>query len=126
MTERVIADADVIADLLNRRGEWERVAGLLRAKRLALSSVAAFEVWCGLRTPNAQGAFRSFLRGVRLYPLEGVAAARAAEVYRRLEAQGERIAQRDALIAGVCLVTGLPLLTRNRKHFERVSGLRLA
>jgi tRNA(fMet)-specific endonuclease VapC len=126
VTGRVMADADVLADLLSRRGEWERVADLLRSRRLALSAIAAFEVWCGLQTPTAQGAFRKLLRGVRLYPLDALTASRAAEVYRMLESRGERIGQRDALIAGACLVTGLPLLTRNRRHFERVSGLRLA
>jgi tRNA(fMet)-specific endonuclease VapC len=120
-----MADADVVADLLNGRGEWERVAALIREKRLALSAVAAFEVWCGLRTAGAQAVFRKLLRGVRLYPLDAAAASRAAEVYRLLEGQGSRIAQRDALIAGACLVTKLPLLTRNRRHFERISGLRL-
>jgi predicted nucleic acid-binding protein len=31
----------------------------------------------------------------------------------------------DSLIAGSALVNNLPLLTRNRKHFENVEGLRL-
>ncbi|HEY6005549.1 MAG TPA: type II toxin-antitoxin system VapC family toxin [Anaeromyxobacter sp.] len=122
---RVMADADVVADLLNGRGEWERVAELIRGRRLVLSTVAAFEVWCGLRTRRAQDAFRKLLRGVRLHPLDALTAARAAEIHRVLEERGTRIAQRDALIAGACLATGLPLITRNRRHFERVSGLQL-
>ena len=31
----------------------------------------------------------------------------------------------DSLIAGIALVHNATLLTRNRKHFERVAGLRL-
>jgi predicted nucleic acid-binding protein len=31
----------------------------------------------------------------------------------------------DSLIAGIALVNNLPLLTRNRKRFENVEGLRL-
>jgi predicted nucleic acid-binding protein len=31
----------------------------------------------------------------------------------------------DSLIAGIALVNDLSLLTRNRKHFERIEGLRL-
>lgn len=32
----------------------------------------------------------------------------------------------DSLIAGIVLTAGAMLLTRNRRHFERVAGLRLA
>ena len=31
----------------------------------------------------------------------------------------------DLLIAGCCLASGLPLLTRNTAHFSRVRGLKL-
>jgi tRNA(fMet)-specific endonuclease VapC len=31
----------------------------------------------------------------------------------------------DSLIAGIALEHDLPLLTRNRKHFSRVPGLKL-
>jgi predicted nucleic acid-binding protein len=31
----------------------------------------------------------------------------------------------NSLIAGIALVNNLPLLTRNRKHFENVKDLRL-
>jgi predicted nucleic acid-binding protein len=32
----------------------------------------------------------------------------------------------DSLISGIVLQNGMGLLTRNRRHFERVAGLRLA
>jgi len=31
----------------------------------------------------------------------------------------------DSLIAGIALANQLPLFTRNRKHFEKVPGLKL-
>ena len=31
----------------------------------------------------------------------------------------------DSLIAGIALTRGLPLLTRNRNHFERAGNLKL-
>ncbi len=42
-----------------------------------------------------------------------------------LEATGSPIGMADYQIAGVCLSRSALLLTRNRAHFERVSGLRL-
>jgi tRNA(fMet)-specific endonuclease VapC len=49
----------------------------------------------------------------------------AAEVRQRLARGGISIGMADSLIAGIALVSNLPLLTRNRKHFENVEGLRL-
>ncbi len=37
----------------------------------------------------------------------------------------EDIGLADRLQAGICLNFDLPLATRNRKHFDRVEGLRL-
>jgi len=47
-------------------------------------------------------------------------------VRRTLEKSGASIGMADSLIAGIALVHNATLLTRNRKHFARVTGLRLA
>jgi hypothetical protein len=43
-----------------------------------------------------------------------------------LERSGAAIGMADSLIAGIVLSAGGDLLTRNRRHFERVPGLKLA
>jgi predicted nucleic acid-binding protein len=46
-------------------------------------------------------------------------------VRRALENRGDAIGMGDSLIAGIVLQNGGTLLTRNRRHFERVEGLRI-
>ncbi|SRR6266567_4261662 len=121
-----MADADVLADFLKGRGAAEKVEVLLRERRLSVSVVAAFEVWCGLRAPDGRAAFRKVLRLTAIAPLDKATAERAGEVYRAAEEAGTRIAHRDALIAAAALLRRLPLLTRNVAHFARVPGLELA
>lgn len=41
-------------------------------------------------------------------------------------ARGDAIGMGDSLIAGIVLQNGGTLMTRNRRHFERVEGLRIA
>ena len=66
------------------------------------------------------------LSEIRILLLAVAAAAEcAATVRQQLEREGRAIGMGDSLIAGIALATGLPLFTRNRKHFERVSGLQL-
>lgn len=43
----------------------------------------------------------------------------------RLQRRGEVIATMDLLIAASALVEGVPLVTRNASHFERVPDLKL-
>ncbi len=117
----MVADTDVILDAIAGAGAHAQVASLLRAKRLATTAVTVFEIWRGCRSDWERDEARRALRGVRVYSLTDAAAKRAAEVYRDLETA--TIGERDTLIAGVCLVVGRPLLTRNVRHFRRVQGL---
>ncbi len=43
-----------------------------------------------------------------------------------LEGQGQTIGMADYLIAGICVSRSTALLTRNRKHFQRISALAFA
>jgi len=65
------------------------------------------------------------VEALNVLPLDRAAAERAADVRRKLERGGRPIGMGDSLIAGIALVHGLPLLTRNRSHFERVENLKL-
>lgn len=52
-----------------------------------------------------------------------IAAAPAAACRRELELKGQTIGMGDYLTAGVCISHVAPLLTRNRRHFERIPRL---
>ena len=56
-------------------------------------------------------------------PLSEEAALRAAEINRALARRGDPLPVPDLLIAGIALTLKLPLLTRNRRHFERIPEL---
>lgn len=49
----------------------------------------------------------------------------ASEIYLDLRAKNKLIEFRDILIAATALQHTMPLATLNRKHFERVEGLKL-
>ena len=57
--------------------------------------------------------------------LRQTATVYAAGVRRQLEQTGQPIGMADRLIAGIALAQDATLYTRNRKHFERLPGLRL-
>lgn len=49
----------------------------------------------------------------------------AGKIFASLEKEGRPIGFRDVFIAATAMTRGSVLATRNRKHFERIPGLRL-
>jgi predicted nucleic acid-binding protein len=50
---------------------------------------------------------------------------KAAIIYQELKKENKIIEFRDIFIAATAMVHDLPVLTRNKKHFARVKGLKL-
>ncbi|MGN7205873.1 type II toxin-antitoxin system VapC family toxin [Pedobacter sp. SAFR-022] len=50
---------------------------------------------------------------------------KAAELYHKLRLSNQMIEFRDIFIAATCLVHELPIITFNKKHFERIDGLKM-
>lgn len=121
-----LADTDVLINYLNGQGPGrELLEAEMARKTLRTSVISVFEILAGTRTPRERAGALDLLSLVPAFPLFRSAAGRAAEVDRELRAQGIRLATADTLIAGVALARGLPLITRNQRHFERVRGLEL-
>lgn len=122
----IVADTDVLIDFLARKGSAARVASELTRGDLRTTAVSRFELMAGARTQRQQTAVVGLLAAIPTLPLDEAAADEAAGIRRRLEASGEGIGMADSLIAGIVRRNGGVLLTRNRRHYERVEGLSLA
>ncbi len=123
----IVADSDVLIDALHGRDPAaRRVAEGLEAGTLATTAVSAFELLSGAREPDQQEAVSTLLAALPILPFDQRSGELAAKARLELEGQGQTIGMGDYLIAGICLSRSAPLLTRNRKHFQRVSGLDFA
>jgi tRNA(fMet)-specific endonuclease VapC len=87
--------------------------------------VTRYEVMSGVNNLEQTENARKLFVDVPTLVLDAEGADRAAEVHRELERKGVAIGTPDSLIAGIALSANCPLLTRNRRHFERVEGLML-
>ena len=121
-----VADTDVLIDFL---AGVEPVASRVAeevGKGLATTAVSRFELRAGARSARQEQAVTVLLEALAVLPLDSSSADRAVAVRRKLEKGGIGIGMADSLIAGIALAHGATLLTRNRRHFERVEGLKLA
>jgi predicted nucleic acid-binding protein len=121
----IVADSDVLIDWLNKSAPAARSA--LDRGELATTAVSAYQLWSGARNDAARSEVRDLLSLMAaIFPFDDRAAELAGAAYRDLAGTGRVIGRPDLYIAGICLAVDAPLLTRNRREFERVPGLRLA
>ena len=123
----IIADTDVLIDALNgREPSAGRVRRLLDEGTLSATTITAFELLSGVRDEKQGEAVSSLLSALALFPFDEPSSTEAASIRQELEQKGLTIGMADYLIAGICVSRGVALLTRNRKHFERVRSLALS
>jgi predicted nucleic acid-binding protein len=98
-----IADTDVLIDFLTGKGEADTVEELLRRGSLRTTVISPFELLSGARSPKQLARLTQLLGAVASLSLDDAATD-----------------------AGIVVSNGGTLLTRNRRHFERVPGMSLA
>jgi len=123
----IVADTDVLIDFLSGHEPVASLvaSGIAAEEGMVTTVVSRFELLAGARSAKQERAVRKLLEALLTLDLDSRAADRAARVRRDLEKAGASIGMADSLIAGMVLEHSGRLLTRNRRHFERVEGLRL-
>lgn len=101
-------------------------AYLTRHGCFRFSILTRYEILRGLM---ARGATRQVERfeeccaESEVFPLDEAVIVRAAQIYAKLRQSGKLIGDADILIGATAVAHGLPLVTENRKHFQRIPGL---
>jgi len=109
-TADLLVDTDVLIDHL--RGERRLSPG---GRRIAISVISRCELFAGRDDPER---LRRLLVPMVELSVDPAIAELAGATRRRTG-----IATPDALIAATALTHRIPLMTRNRRHFDRVAGL---
>jgi predicted nucleic acid-binding protein len=124
-----LVDSDWVIDALTNQPT--ALAALRRhaADGLSVSIVTFGEVFdgaYGFSDPQAHLAgFRRFLSGFVVLGLSDPIMELFAQHRSHLRRQGNLIPDLDLLIAATALHHSLTLMTRNRRHFQRIPSLRL-
>lgn len=83
---------------------------------LGCCAVNIEEIHAGMK-PGEEKATGAFLGALRYYPLSRAAARKAGDYRREYRLRGITLHTADTLIAGVCAMFRLALITRNQDHF---------
>ena len=116
-----ILDSSCIVEILKGTAKGKRIVDRYGDEGVSTTAVTVNEVLVGAKGIEADAADRLF-KELEILPLDAEAARRAARVEQELERKGALIEKMDMLIAGVCLVHDVPIITAD-KGFQRVAGL---
>ena len=121
-----IADTDVLIDYLAGKGEAGAVERLLRQGALRTTVITRFELLSGAKNAKQLARLVQLLDGGPVARAQRCRSRRCRRYPPVPGKTGNPIGMADSLIAGIVATHGGTLLTRNRRHFERVPGIRFA
>lgn len=123
----MILDTTFLIDVLRNDPEAVQKARELEqiGTRLAVTSITVFELWRGFSALQQEKMEKAcaMLDRLRMHNLDIPSAKQAGRVSYELERKGQEIDPEDAMIAGIALEKREEILTRNIKHFSRISQL---
>ncbi len=127
--EPVLLDTTFLIDLQRefRTGKRTGALDFVKARphlSFSISIVTVTEFSEGFQ-PGERRACRKALAPYTRVGVSFDIAWRAGQISRKLRRAGQGIGDYDILVAATALEQNLALVTRNRKHFERIEGLEL-
>ncbi len=125
-SSELLIDTSIIIEHLRKTDKRRSILFNLPEKTsLFVSSVTMFELLAGATDTAKQKDVHTILDGIAVLPFDVASAEEAGKLYRELNATNRLIEIRDIFIAATARANGLPIMTLNHKHFERVKGLKL-
>ncbi|WXG39248.1 MAG: type II toxin-antitoxin system VapC family toxin [Candidatus Freyarchaeum deiterrae] len=133
-TQKIMLDTDVIIDYLKRKPQPEavKIFNKIDERQYAayVSAVTVFEIYRGTRlSPQPEKAMseaNTLFSHTQILSFDEQTAIEASEIYVQLEKKGSPLEIRDVFIGAQARITKLILITKNKKHFERIPELNLS
>jgi len=118
-----LVDSDVLVDLTRgSTGAADYLDGLSGA--WSISMITCLELLAGARTQRETADLDLVLRGYQTIPPDAEIARRAYALMMTF-ARSHGLHALDALIAATAIENGFTLVSKNRKHFQMISDLKL-
>ena len=127
MENRMIClDTSVLIDYYRKQKKSESLFFKLTEKysAFAVSAVTEYELYLG-NSQEQDMFWNNFFSQITVLPFDTRAVKQAVSIYKQLKQSSKLIDIPDIMIAGTAMQNNIPLATLNRKHFERINGLKI-
>lgn len=121
-----LVDANVLSEATKPEPDPQVVEWLRRHERaIAVDPVILGEIRFGIlllpkgrRRQRLESWFQAGVARIECYPWDAASGLRWAQLLAELRGKGRSMPIKDSMIATTALVHGIPVVTRNRSHFE--------
>jgi tRNA(fMet)-specific endonuclease VapC len=122
----VLIDTSTIIDHLRKKNKKKSsLYKIIDKYDIFISTITLYELFAGAIDEQKRKDIHDFLILAELLPFTGETAERAGSIYLSLRNKNEIIDVIDILIGATALTHNFPIVTLNKKHFERIEGLRI-
>ena len=123
--EKVILDTSVLVDFTrNKENAVSFVKSLSEKYEICTTDINVFELYYGAylskQIDKNVAAVKGLINTMLVFSTTAESMEISAKIIADLEKKGQKIEIRDVLITGICLVNSCPIVTHNKKHFERM------
>ena len=121
----ILIDTSIIIDYLRKvnksKTEFWRV---INEYNCAISTVTLYELYSGAKNDKQKKELDIILSFLEIIPFDISQAKYASDIFQTLKKENKLIEFRDIFIASCAISKKLPLVTLNKKHFERIDGIK--
>lgn len=124
-------DADVI--IRGEKGTFDLAAWMTQHEEdgFEVAAITVAELWHGVERASSEHRarrdhyIRSILQELPMIPYTETTALQHARIWASLESSGQMIGDYDLIVAATAIERGSAVATFNKRHFERVQGLKV-
>lgn len=122
----MVADTGIFIEHLRAKDKLSTTLyKIAESTAIYVSAITVYELYMGAATKDKEQDVLTITENLTVLPFTNSIAIKAAELYHKLRLSNQMIEFRDIFIAATCLVHELPIITLNKKHFERIDGLEM-
>ncbi len=126
MSSGIVVDSNIFIEQWRLRDRSNSFYVRLESRfdSLGISVITEYEIRNGM-TESYSSQWNEIQSRLKSFPIDGFVAQIASRINIDLKRKRQQIDFMDLFIASTAIANGLPLATLNRKHFERINGLKL-
>lgn len=125
-SKNLVIDTGILIEFLRAKDKSKTTFYTLVEKtKICISSVTLYELMMGATDDLKKEEVNKIISNLIILPFDSEASKTASEIYHKLRKSNKMIEFRDIFIAATCIINKLPLKTLNKKHFERITSLKL-
>lgn len=122
----ILVDTSILIDYYRKTDKSNSVwvALIRQGYQFAISAITKYEIYSGA-TQSQLDFWNNVLLAIEVIPFSEASVDTAVAINATLKRKRKQVDLSDLFIAATAITYNLPMATLNRKHFERIDGLRI-